>query len=74
MSYLAMDNGVLAKDDNLAGCRDHEGRRHRAGHLALHSQALGQLARAIDVGFGAGARAIGGAIGSVAAVRHDGIS
>lgn len=39
LSYLAMNNRVFSKNNDLSWCRYHERRCHRAGHLAVQFHA-----------------------------------
>lgn len=40
-AHLAMDDGMLTKDNDLSRRRDHEGRHHRAGCFSRHCAAMG---------------------------------
>jgi hypothetical protein len=59
LAYLAVDDRVLAKDDDLARGRHHEGGSHGARLLAVHLLAMRevsvQVAVAVDVGASPGA-------------------
>lgn len=66
--YLSMNNGVLAKGNDLSWRRDHEGGRHWAGGLPFHPK-MGQRAVAVDVSM-----SIAGAVRGVDAVQHGCVS
>lgn len=49
-NYLAVDDRVLAKEDDLAGGRDHESRGHGAGLFAQRAGAMRQSGMRAAVG------------------------
>lgn len=51
-TYLAVNDGVLSKNDDFSRCRDHEGRHHGRGLFAFHFETMRQVAVAIYIGGG----------------------